>query len=211
MLKNRHGTEQQDTMQVCLNGHVINADYHKYSELNRHNCDRCGEKTITQCLNPECNKPIPGNLRKATGMIIESQQTAPDFCPYCSKAFPWHKNEAAKYLEIGIEKPIETLQKVISKFHSIVKKLRNRYNSRETLAVKDEYDVQDLLDALLVLYFEDIRREEPTPSYATKSAKIDFLLKYEKIGIEVKMTRKGLADKEIGEQLIIAYLLLRWC
>ena len=32
---------------------------------------------------------------------------------------------------------------------------------------------------------------------------MDFLLIQEKIAIEVKMTRKGLGDKELGEQLII--------
>jgi hypothetical protein len=63
--------------------------------------------------------------------------------------------------------------------------------------------VQDLLSALLVLYFDDIRPEESTPSYAGKSARMDFLLKKEGIVVEVKMTREGLADKEIGEQLIV--------
>ena len=32
---------------------------------------------------------------------------------------------------------------------------------------------------------------------------MDFLLKDSEIAIEVKMTRKGLKDKELGEQLII--------
>ena len=32
---------------------------------------------------------------------------------------------------------------------------------------------------------------------------MDFLLKKEKIVVETKMTRKGLADKEIGNQLIV--------
>ena len=32
---------------------------------------------------------------------------------------------------------------------------------------------------------------------------MDFLLKNEEISIEVKMTRDGLKDKELGEQLII--------
>ena len=32
---------------------------------------------------------------------------------------------------------------------------------------------------------------------------MDFLLKDEEIAIEVKMTRQGLKDKELGEQLII--------
>ena len=32
---------------------------------------------------------------------------------------------------------------------------------------------------------------------------MDFLLKEEKIVVEVKMARKGLADKEVGDQLIV--------
>ena len=70
-------------------------------------------------------------------------------------------------------------------------------------SIEDEYDVQDLLHALLRLYFDDVRPEEWTPSYAGKSARMDFLLKEEKIVIEVKKTRKGLGDKELGDQLII--------
>ena len=101
------------------------------------------------------------------------------------------------------EKPIEALQRVFSKFHLIARKLRSRYNRRATLDVGDEYDVQDLLNALLVLYFDDIRVEEWTPSYAGKSARMDFLLKKEKIVVETKMTREGLADKAIGDQLIV--------
>ncbi len=73
--------------------------------------------------------------------------------------------------------------------------------------VDDEYDVQDLLHALLKLYFDDIRPEEWTPSYAGSSARMDFLLKGIGIVVEVKRTRKGLADKELGKQLIedVAY------
>ena len=81
--------------------------------------------------------------------------------------------------------------------------LRNRYNSRSTLEIDDEYDVQDLIHALLKLHFKDIRAEEHTPSYAGGSKRIDFLLKNEKTMIEIKKTRKNLADKEVGEQLLI--------
>lgn len=69
--------------------------------------------------------------------------------------------------------------------------------------VTDEYDVQDLLHSLLWLYFDDIRAEEWTPSYAGGCSRQDFLIKKEKIVIEVKKTRKDLKDKLIGEQLII--------
>ena len=95
------------------------------------------------------------------------------------------------------------LKRVFSRFHKIARQLRSRYADRNTLEVNDEYDVQDLLHALLRLYFDDIRAEEWTPSYAGKSARMDFLLKDEGIVIEVKKTRKGLSDKEVGDQLII--------
>ena len=71
------------------------------------------------------------------------------------------------------------------------------------MEITDEYDVQDLLNAILRLHFEDVRPEEWTPSYAGGNNRMDFLLKNEEISIEVKMTRNGLKDKELGEQLII--------
>ncbi|MDG4560135.1 MAG: hypothetical protein P9E88_02470 [Candidatus Competibacter sp.] len=94
------------------------------------------------------------------------------------------------------------LKNLFERFHDVAKQLRNRYNSRNTLDIDDEYDVQDLLHALLRLYFDDVRNEEWTPSYAGGSSRMDFLLKKEKIVIEVKKTRKGINDKELGNQLI---------
>ena len=92
---------------------------------------------------------------------------------------------------------------IFNRFHKICKQLRNRYDSRETLDVCDEYDVQDLMHALLLLNFDDIRPEEWTPSYAGGASRQDFLLKKEQIVIEIKKTRKGLQDKQLGEQLIV--------
>lgn len=95
------------------------------------------------------------------------------------------------------------LERIFSRFGKVARQLRSRHSSRPTLGVDDEYDVQDLLHALLQLYFDDIRAEEWTPSYAGKSARMDFLLKKEKIVIEVKKTRENLSEKEIGDQLIV--------
>lgn len=110
------------------------------------------------------------------------------------------------FLNIAIDSSIDAdaeLKTIFSRFHRVARQLRNRYDNRPTLDVKDEYDVQNLLHALLRLFFDDIRNEEWTPSYAGKSARMDFLLKNEKKVIEVKNTRKGLTDKELGDQLII--------
>lgn len=119
--------------------------------------------------------------------------------------------DVVEYVEKGFfdgeqDSEIDTeviLEQLFMRFHKIVRQLRNRHGNRETLSIEDEYDVQDLLHALLYLYFDDVRAEEWTPSYAGKSARVDFLLKNEKTVIEVKKTRQGLADKEVGDQLII--------
>jgi len=95
--------------------------------------------------------------------------------------------------------PIET---ICNRFHLVARQIRSRYNSRETLRVSDEYDVQDLLHALLRLYFEDIRPEEYTPSYAGGSSRMDFLIKTEQIVVEVKKMRDSMSPKDLGNQLI---------
>lgn len=63
--------------------------------------------------------------------------------------------------------------------------------------------MQYLLHAVLHLHFDDIRAEEWTPSYAGRASRVDFLLKQECIVVETKKTRKGLAAKEVGEELLI--------
>lgn len=98
---------------------------------------------------------------------------------------------------------IGAFYKVLERFNDVVKQLRKRYNNRSTLDVSDEYDVQDLLHCLLKLFYDDIRKEEWTPSYAGKCARQDFLLKKEKCVIEVKKTRQGLTEKELGDELLI--------
>lgn len=98
---------------------------------------------------------------------------------------------------------LAVIDKLCNRFHNAAKQLRQRRNDRNTLDVKDEYDVQDLFHALLMLYFDDIRDEECTPSNAGNSSRIDFLLDSNQIGIELKMTRKNLGTKEVKEQLLI--------
>lgn len=98
---------------------------------------------------------------------------------------------------------ITALQNIFLKFPLVAKQLESRHQRRESLIIKDEYDVQDLLHSLLKLYFDDIRPEECCPSYAGTKARTDFLLKDEEIFIEVKKTNQNLKDKQIGEQLTI--------
>lgn len=99
--------------------------------------------------------------------------------------------------------PVDSvIEQICDRFHQVVRQLRCRHSGRSTLEVEDEYDVQDLLHAILRIFFEDVRPEEYAPSYAGKATRMDFLLKNEKIVVEVKKTRQGLKDSEVGTQLI---------
>ena len=99
------------------------------------------------------------------------------------------------------------IESILTNFHRAAQQLlkgrKDKAKLRETLKIKDEYDVQDLLHAFLRLHFDDITPEDSSPSYAGGASRIDFILNDHKIAIEVKMTRKTLTDKRIGEELLI--------
>lgn len=105
--------------------------------------------------------------------------------------------------DTGATDQLSLIERLCLRFHLAARQLQARHAERPTLTIEDEYDVQDLLHALLRLHFDDIRPEEWTPSYAGRSARVDFLLKNERIIIEVKKTRATLKDGDLGEQLII--------
>lgn len=98
---------------------------------------------------------------------------------------------------------IAKVERLLKRFQKVAGQIQHRHDNRTTLIVSDEYDVQDLLHALLWIDFDDIRPEEYSPTYAGGASRIDFLLKKEKILIEVKMTNIKLKDKQVGEQLIV--------
>lgn len=98
---------------------------------------------------------------------------------------------------------LDLIINILNKFPAFCRQLKKRYNDRTPLEINDEYDVQDLVHALLLPHFDDIRPEEGSPSFAGSSSRQDFLLKKEKIVIEVKKTRRFLGANKIGEELLI--------
>ncbi|MGN7787758.1 DUF2321 domain-containing protein [Niabella sp. 22666] len=192
-----------DAYLVCENGHGVNDSYYRSPQFNTAFCTTCGSKTFKQC--PNCNKDIEGEYH-STGILVLGGSTAvPDICKYCGKDFPWRSKKAQikENIKSTSKNDIFLLDTIMDRFHLVVKQIRQRYNDRTSLDVKDEYDVQDLLHSLLKIYYDDIRTEEWNPSYAGSSTRSDFLLKNEKIVIEVKKTRSNLKAKQLGEQLII--------
>ncbi len=193
-----------DIQQVCLNGHQITDRFNQSPQFRKNFCNQCGEKTIHKC--PECDHPIKGNYH-VDGVIAIGHSTAvPTHCENCGKPYPWTAKK--EQISSASSNPSEQnamslVEQICSRFHLIARQLRARYSDRETLIIEDEYDTQDLLHSLLHIYFDDIRPEEWTPSYAGGCSRVDFLLKEEAIIIEVKKTRKTLKAKQVGDELLI--------
>lgn len=115
----------------------------------------------------------------------------------------WLESKDSKEKKEEQPKPSQILITILKNIDKSARQIKRRYNNRTTIEIKDEYDVQDLLHSILRAFFDDVRPEEYIPSYAGSSSRVDFLLKKEKIVIEVKFASQKLKEKEIGNQLII--------
>jgi hypothetical protein len=106
-------------------------------------------------------------------------------------------------METDIHSATARLVQLADSFHRVALRLRSRRTERPPLLIKDEYDVQYVFTALMETQFDDVRYEEWGPSYAGKATRVDFFLKNELVLFETKMTRDGLTDGKLGEELII--------
>jgi REase_DpnII-MboI len=97
----------------------------------------------------------------------------------------------------------ELLERVVRGLRRAMHPLTHRRKGAQPLAFGNEYDVQDLLHALLRPWIADIRPEEFTPSYAGSSTRMDFLLPAHELVIETKIVRDRSHAKKIGDELII--------
>jgi len=98
---------------------------------------------------------------------------------------------------------LQRIRIVCDRFHLVARALSESRHAKTRFVVKDEYDVQAVLHALLVVDFDDVRIEHWTPSYAGGSARVDFLLPRYQILVEAKLAGRKLRDADIGKQLIV--------
>lgn len=192
-----------DIQQVCTNGHQITSRYDGSPQFRSDFCVECGAKTIHLC--PSCDHPIKGEY-EVDGVISLGSTAVPSHCEKCGEPFPWTtcgKEQTEDLLNQSLGEALSLAKLVCERFHLAAQQLRSRYSDRPPLQIEDEYDVQYLLHAILQVHFDDIRKEEWTPSYAGGSSRVDFLLKEQGIVIEVKKTRESLKAKQIGDELLI--------
>lgn len=108
--------------------------------------------------------------------------------------------------EAGPSKPKEVeelLEVMVRGLRRAMHPLTHRRKGTQALSFGSEYDVQDLLHALLRPWINDIRPEEFTPSYAGSSTRMDFLLPAHGIVIETKIVRDRAHAKRVGDELIV--------
>jgi hypothetical protein len=93
------------------------------------------------------------------------------------------------------------LEQIARRFHQFANALLIRHGGRPPIVIEDEYDLQDTFAAILRVFFEDVRREEWTPSLAGGSTRTDIFLKEEELFIELKMARAGVSASELRRQI----------
>lgn len=96
---------------------------------------------------------------------------------------------------------LDTLRRMCARFHLVARQLRLRKEYRPTLEIMDEYDLQDLFNALLRLQFDEVGTEESTPPYANGARRTTYLLDWGKTVVVVKQTRSGLTNRDLAEQI----------
>jgi len=147
---------------------------------------------------------ICGELTAKNSFLISLKDNIEKTPEVWEDILPKNKTNKKTSNQSEVKTSKDIVRKICLRFHIVAKQLSDRrHENRDTIIIKDEYDVQDLLHALLKIFFDDIRPEECTPSYAGKSSRMDFLIKNEKIVIEVKKTREGLKGKQIADQLFV--------
>lgn len=98
---------------------------------------------------------------------------------------------------------INSLLTILDNLHKFLLNLNRRYNDRDGFQINDEYDLQDLLYALLKIHFSNIVKEEYVSSKLESNSRVDFLLKDQGIAIETKFIKKNFKAKRLAEELLL--------
>lgn len=124
------------------------------------------------------------------GRVIPSGEPQPAY-PVASHSVPT--------ISAGPRKPSsidELLLVLLKNLRRAMHPLSHRRKGAVPLTFSSEYDIQDLLHALVRPWVSDIRPEEFTPSYAGSSMRMDFLLPAYKTVIETELVRDAAPRRE---------------
>ncbi len=116
--------------------------------------------------------------------------------------------EAAERLAVSADsvQTLDFLEAIFRRLPSAIAALGRSSHGQQGLVIKDEYGLQRLIHGVLCLHFADVQPEDPSPTAAGSGPRIDFVLPEVRVVVEAKMTREGLSDKKLGEELAIDIL-----
>ncbi|MEV4674280.1 hypothetical protein AB0K34_21765 [Actinomadura sp. NPDC049382] len=96
---------------------------------------------------------------------------------------------------------LDLLETIFRRLPFAIAVLRREVNRQPGLPMKNEYDLQRLVHAVLSLHFLDVEPEDSSPTAAGSAPRIDFVLGDERIAFETKMTRESLTTRKLGDEL----------
>lgn len=143
--------------------------------------------------------------RTATGeasLLETSARVRDNMAAFVASLLDLPSSASARAESVAAIDPLDRVVSVLERFSAVIRLLKRRSHDREALIVRDEYDVQYVLRALLAAQFDDVRSEEATPSCAGNASRIDLVIRNERIAIETKFARAGQA-KKIADELIV--------
>lgn len=112
------------------------------------------------------------------------------------------KLEAQRALLSDAMLQVESIDKTLEELAAIFRRIGD-YVRGLPVEVANERDFQDVVEALLLALFDDVRREDPASQVAGGASRLDFQIPEIGVVIELKMTRDGLTDRKVGEELLI--------
>jgi hypothetical protein len=188
--------QEQGVMQVCRQGHVITGLLQVVPGQGLSHCDRCGAETIDRC--PTCGQDLAGSAY-VPGLVPIGRLRPPAYCSGCGARFPWTKAPSAPAVAA-----LPRLEILLRRLPRVARQLRSRHADRPPFRLVDDYDLEDLLRALLVLEFEAVHSESRTPSYAD-GVRTDWRLPTAESDPSLMLTTKritpGLDERALVRQL----------
>jgi REase_DpnII-MboI len=107
--------------------------------------------------------------------------------------------------EIGARDKLALAMQLLNNLPVAARILGERQRSRPPFAIESEFDVQDLLFAVLRSVFQDARREEWTPQRAGSAKRIDVILPASHVVVEAKYVRNRRHAKEVADELRVDF------
>ena len=181
--------ERRDLMLICRNGHVITDRLRARPDLRLPRCDVCGADTLDRC--PTCAHLFAGAF-PVPGFEPVGTRGAPAVCTTCGTTFPWARPE-----EPATYEPLSRLERLLRRLPRLARELGRR--QRAPLVVRDDRDLDDLLRALLVIEFDDVRPQARTPRYESGNRTM-YYLGEESIAVVGHLMRVGMDEIEVARR-----------